>query len=67
MKYVVTAISRLSGERESVTSPKDKETAVRLCVQLKLVKAGQRVWLRPCIKPCPWQEERLLFPTHSRE
>ena len=35
MKYVVTAINRLSGEREAVTSPKDKETAVRLCVQLR--------------------------------
>lgn len=61
MKYVVTAVNRLSGEREAVTSPKDKETAVRLCVQLKLVKAGKRVWLRPRIKPFPWQEERLLF------
>ena len=61
MKYVVTAINRLSGEREAVTSPKDKETAVRLCVQLKLLKASKRVWLRPRVKPCPWQEERLQF------
>ena len=61
MKYVVTAVNRLSGEREAVTSPKDKETAVRLCGQLKLMKASKRVWLRPRIMPCPWQEERLLF------
>ena len=61
MKYVVTAVSRLSGEREAVTSPKDKETAVRLCVQLKLVKAGKRVWLRPRIESFPWQDEKLLF------
>jgi len=61
MKWVVTAISRLTGEREAVTSPKDKETAVRLCVQLKLVKACKRVWLRPRIKPVPWRPERLPF------
>lgn len=61
MKYVVTAISCLSGEREAVTSPKDKETAIRLCVQLKLLKANKRVWLRPRIMPCPWREESLLF------
>ena len=62
MKYVVTAINRLSGEREAVTSPKDKETAVRLCVQLKLLKASKRVWLRPRVKPCTWQEEWLQYP-----
>lgn len=61
MKYVVTAVNRLPGEREAVTSPKDKETAVRLCAQLKLMKASKRVWLRPRIMPCPWQEEWLLF------
>ena len=61
MKYVVTAINRLSGEREAVTSPKEKDTAVRLCGQLKLMKVSKRVWLRPRVMPCPWQEESLLF------
>lgn len=63
MKYVVTAISRLTGEREAITSPKSKELAVRLCVELKLIRARKRVWLRPRIKPCPWKEESLRF-TH---
>lgn len=61
MKYVVTAVSRLTGEREEITSPKDKEIAVRLCLELKLVGARKRVWLRPRIKPLPWREERLKF------
>ena len=67
MKYVVTAINRLSGEREAVTSPKDKETAVRLCVQLKLLKASKRVWLRPRVKPCPLAGGVAAVPPHSRE
>lgn len=61
MKYVVTAISRLTGEREAITSPKGKEMAVRLCVQLKLTPARKRVWLRPRIKSVPWREEKLPF------
>lgn len=61
MKYVVTAVNRLSGEREAVTSPKDKETAVRLCAQLKMTKASKRAWLRPRIKPVPWRPEWLPF------
>ena len=59
---IEVASARVSeGEREAVTSPKDKETAVRLCGQLKSMKASKRVWLRPRIMPCPWLEERLLF------
>lgn len=60
-KYVVTAVSRLTGEREAITSPKDRYTAVRLCVQLKLLRAGRRVWLRPRVEPVPWREEWLPF------
>lgn len=65
MKYVVTAISRLTGEREAITSPKSKEVAVRLCVAMKLIRARKRVWLRPRVKPLPWEEERLKFTPHS--
>lgn len=53
MKYVVTAISRLTGEREAISNPKELETAVRLCMRLKAVKPCKRVWLRPSVKPYP--------------
>lgn len=61
MKYVVTAISRLTGEREAISNPKELETAVRLCMRLKAVKPCKRVWLRPSVKPYPWQEGTLRF------
>lgn len=61
MKYVVTAISLLTGEREAVTSPRDKDTALRLCAKLKQTAARKRCWLRPLIKPVPWRSEWLPF------
>lgn len=47
-KYVVTAMSRLSCERETVSTPKERSEADLLCQRWKRRLRGQR-------KPVYWQ------------
>lgn len=49
--YVITGISRLTGEREVVSIPIDESTAKKLLKQWKDVKARHRVYLRLRIEP----------------
>ena len=59
MKYVVTAINRMTREREVISNPLDKLTAVRLCTEQKKIRARKRVWLYIKVNPVPWREERI--------
>ena len=59
MKYVVTAINRLTREREAISNPLDKLTALRLCAEQKKLHPRKRVWFYPRVKPMPWREERI--------
>jgi hypothetical protein len=46
MKYVVTAISRLTGERETISSPLPKEQARQLMERQKRRNHSHSVWSR---------------------
>lgn len=49
--YNVTAISRLTNEREPITGYiSKKEVAEKLCASLKRVKPKHRVFLRPRVE-----------------
>lgn len=49
--YVITGISRLTGEREEISIPIHESTAKKLLKQWKEVKARHRVYLRLRIDP----------------
>lgn len=49
--YVITGISRLTGEREVASIPIHESTAKELLKQWKDVKARHRVYLRLRIEP----------------
>ena len=49
--YVITGISRLTGEREVVSIPIHESTAKKLLKQWKDVKARHRVYLRLRMEP----------------
>lgn len=49
--YVITGISRLTGEREVVCIPIYESTAKKLLKQWKDVKARHRVYLRLRMEP----------------
>lgn len=54
--YVVTGISRLTGERETVSTPHTKEETISLCRKWKKIRARKRafLWLKvePFTPPC---------------
>lgn len=50
--YVITGISRLTGEREVASIPMHESTAKELLKQWKDVKARHRVYLRLRMEPC---------------
>lgn len=49
--YCVTAISRLSGEREVITPPRSRKTAEKIRDNLKKVRAGRRDYTWPKVQP----------------
>ncbi len=61
MKYAVAAINRLTREREEISSPTDKLTALRLCAEQKKLHPRKRAWIYLGIKPIPWREESIAF------
>ena len=61
MKWVVTAISRLTGERVVISSPKEKEVAMLMMQRQKRKNHGRSAWSRLELKPWPFEEERLPF------
>ena len=61
-KYVVTAVSRLSGERERISGPVSEDLAIRLKLDLKRKRACYRPYIRIRVMPFPYKEEWLPFP-----
>lgn len=59
--WVVSAINRLTRQRENITQPLDRPTAERLCTKQKAIRPAKRFWLYPMVKPTPWREEQLHF------
>lgn len=49
--YVVTGISRLTGEREVCSTPHPKDEAIAMCRQWKKLRALKRVFLRLKVEP----------------
>jgi len=60
--WVVTAINRLTRQRETIIVPMtDRSVADHLCERLKAIRPAKRFWLYPMVKPMPWREEQLHF------
>lgn len=54
MKYVVTAVNRLTGEREAISSPHAEWKAYELLAKARDMqrRSGSRsAWLRPRVEP----------------
>lgn len=51
MKWVVTGISRLTGERVAISSPKSKEVAQLMMVRQKRKNRRGSVWSRLELRP----------------
>lgn len=60
-KFVITAVSRLSGNREVVAASGSEVACKRLLDKWKRIPARKRVWLRLRMYKAPWQEEWLPF------
>ena len=50
VRYIVTAVNTLSGERERISNPTTKEAANKMCDRLKKKASSQRSYLRPRIE-----------------
>lgn len=50
VKYCVTAISRLTGDREPITLPLPKERADKMCTTFKKIPSRKRVYTRPKVE-----------------
>lgn len=61
VKFVVTGVSRLSGERESISRVHSHAVCTRMAEVLMKVPAKKRAHLRIRVERIPWQEEWLPF------
>ena len=61
MKYIVTGINRLSGQRERISNPLSADTAIRKKRALLESPARGRPFKYIRIKPFPFEEEWLRF------
>ena len=59
--YHVTAINRLTRERESVTSPCSKDKAIKILKREKKKAADRRSWIYPKLETFVPQEISLEF------
>ena len=67
MKYVVTAINRLTGLREAISKPASREKTDLLLLKAKQWRkksAGQCPWLRPRVEPA-CREGELEFTNND--
>jgi len=55
VKYCVTAISRLTGDRDPISLPSSKEQAEKMCSTFKKIPSRKRVYIRPKVEI--YQEE----------
>lgn len=62
MKYIVTGINRLTGQRERISNPLSASTAIRKKRELLGSPARGRPYKYIVIKPFPFEEEWLKFP-----
>ena len=51
MKYVITGVSRLSGEREAISGPCAKWKAQQLCLRHSSIPSKRRVYTRLKVEP----------------
>ena len=51
MKYVVTAINRLTGKREAISSPHTRWKAEQLLLKAKGANAKKTTGLKPWLRP----------------
>lgn len=60
MMYIISAINRLTGEREVISPPRSLELATELMEKFKAsCRKHHQFWKNPRIEPCLPKEEKV--------